>query len=141
MRSDIGLPYVALIFAIVLGIVRGVRVWVYSSVAAAWVLGSGSGSGSGAGAGAGARGRVRGGAASAADRRNHPGAGRVHGNRGGHPLASGAFCRAAAHGDARGTSAEQRERVRIGEASVVLARESSDDLLTVTDDGSAPAAS
>ena len=44
-------------------------------------------------------------------------------------------------GDARGMSAEQRERVRIGEASVVLARESSDDLLTVTDDGSAPAAS
>lgn len=37
LRPDIGLPYVALGFAIVLGIVRGARVWVYSSVAAVWV--------------------------------------------------------------------------------------------------------
>ena len=38
LRPDIGLPYVALIFAIVLGIVRGARVWVYGSVVAVWVL-------------------------------------------------------------------------------------------------------
>ena len=38
LRPDMGLPYVALIFAIVLGIVRGARVWVYSSVAVVWVL-------------------------------------------------------------------------------------------------------
>jgi signal transduction histidine kinase len=37
LRPDIGLPYVALGFAIVLGIVRGARVWVYASVAAVWV--------------------------------------------------------------------------------------------------------
>ncbi|WP_198415863.1 sensor histidine kinase [Cryobacterium algoricola] len=36
LRPDIGLPYVALAFAIVLGIVRGARVWVYASVAVAW---------------------------------------------------------------------------------------------------------
>ena len=36
LRPDIGLPYVALGFAIVLGIVRGARVWVYASVAVAW---------------------------------------------------------------------------------------------------------
>jgi signal transduction histidine kinase len=36
LRPDIGLPYVALGFAIVLGIVRGARVWVYTSVAVAW---------------------------------------------------------------------------------------------------------
>ncbi|MDJ0376564.1 sensor histidine kinase [Cryobacterium sp. PH31-L1] len=38
VRPEIGVPYIALILAIVLGIVRGVRVWVYGSVAAAWVL-------------------------------------------------------------------------------------------------------
>ena len=38
LRPDIALPYVALIFAIVLGIVRGARVWVYGSVVAVWVL-------------------------------------------------------------------------------------------------------
>ena len=38
LRPDIGVPYAALVFAIVLGIVRGARLWVYSSVAAAWVL-------------------------------------------------------------------------------------------------------
>ncbi|TFB93701.1 sensor histidine kinase [Cryobacterium sp. HLT2-28] len=37
LRPDIGLPYVAVGFAIVLGIVRGARVWVYASVAAVWV--------------------------------------------------------------------------------------------------------
>ncbi|TFC50147.1 sensor histidine kinase [Cryobacterium sp. TMT2-10] len=37
VRPDIGLPYVALAFAVVLGILRGARVWVYSSVAAVWV--------------------------------------------------------------------------------------------------------
>ncbi|MDY7541018.1 MULTISPECIES: sensor histidine kinase [unclassified Cryobacterium] len=36
LRPDIGLPYVALGFAIVLGIARGARVWVYASVAVAW---------------------------------------------------------------------------------------------------------
>ncbi|MEB0201459.1 MULTISPECIES: sensor histidine kinase [Cryobacterium] len=36
LRPDVGLPYVALGFAIVLGIVRGARVWVYASVALAW---------------------------------------------------------------------------------------------------------
>lgn len=38
LRPDIGLPYVALGFAIVLGIVRGARVWVYASVAGAWTV-------------------------------------------------------------------------------------------------------
>jgi signal transduction histidine kinase len=37
LRPDIGVPPVALIFAIVLGIIRGARVWVYSSVGATWV--------------------------------------------------------------------------------------------------------
>lgn len=37
LRPDIGAPHVALIFAIVLGIIRGARVWVYSSVGATWV--------------------------------------------------------------------------------------------------------
>lgn len=37
LRPDIGVPHVALIFAIVLGIIRGARVWVYSSVGATWV--------------------------------------------------------------------------------------------------------
>ncbi len=37
LRPDIGVPYVAVAFAIVLGIVRGARVWVYASVAAVWV--------------------------------------------------------------------------------------------------------
>ncbi len=37
LRPDIGVPYLAVAFAIVLGIVRGARVWVYASVAAVWV--------------------------------------------------------------------------------------------------------
>ncbi len=37
LRPDIGLPYVAVGFAIVLGVARGARVWVYTSVAAVWV--------------------------------------------------------------------------------------------------------
>ncbi len=37
VRPDIGTPYIALAFAIVLGIVRGARIWVYSSVAVVWV--------------------------------------------------------------------------------------------------------
>ncbi|MBC7442393.1 MAG: sensor histidine kinase [Ramlibacter sp.] len=37
VRPDIGLPYLALAFAVVLGILRGARVWVYSSVGAVWV--------------------------------------------------------------------------------------------------------
>lgn len=37
LRPDIGVPPVALLFAIVLGIIRGARVWVYSSVGAVWV--------------------------------------------------------------------------------------------------------
>ena len=36
LRPDIGAPYPAVLFAIVLGIVRGARVWVYASVAVAW---------------------------------------------------------------------------------------------------------
>jgi signal transduction histidine kinase len=38
LRPDIATPYVALAFAIVLGIIRGARLWVYVSVAAAWLL-------------------------------------------------------------------------------------------------------
>ena len=38
LYPDIGVPFVALIFAIVLGIVRGARVWVYASVVSVWVL-------------------------------------------------------------------------------------------------------
>ena len=38
LRPDIGLPPAALIFAVLLGIARGARVWVYSSVGAVWVL-------------------------------------------------------------------------------------------------------
>lgn len=37
LRPDIGTPNFALAFAIVLGIVRGARIWVYSSVALVWV--------------------------------------------------------------------------------------------------------
>ncbi|HYI34273.1 MAG TPA: histidine kinase dimerization/phosphoacceptor domain-containing protein, partial [Glaciibacter sp.] len=37
LRPDIGVPPVALLFAIVLGIIRGARIWVYSSVGAVWV--------------------------------------------------------------------------------------------------------
>jgi signal transduction histidine kinase len=37
LRPDIGTPYIALGFAIILGIIRGARVWVYSSVGAVWV--------------------------------------------------------------------------------------------------------
>jgi signal transduction histidine kinase len=37
LRPDIGPPNVALGFAIVLGIVRGGRIWVYSSVSVVWV--------------------------------------------------------------------------------------------------------
>lgn len=37
LRPDIGIPNVALAFAIVLGIVRGARLWVYVSVGAAWI--------------------------------------------------------------------------------------------------------
>jgi signal transduction histidine kinase len=37
LRPDIGTPNIALAFAIVLGIVRGARIWVYISVALAWV--------------------------------------------------------------------------------------------------------
>ncbi|MBG6215379.1 signal transduction histidine kinase [Cryobacterium sp. CAN_C3] len=38
VRPDIGVPSIALVFAIVLGIVRGARVWVYSSVGSVWVV-------------------------------------------------------------------------------------------------------
>lgn len=38
LRPDIGVPHIALIFAIILGIIRGARIWVYSSVGAAWVV-------------------------------------------------------------------------------------------------------
>ncbi|NYJ20038.1 sensor histidine kinase [Glaciibacter psychrotolerans] len=38
VRPDISAPNLALAFAIVLGIVRGARLWVYSAVAVAWVL-------------------------------------------------------------------------------------------------------
>lgn len=37
LRPDLGVPPAALAFAIVLGIVRDARVWVYTSVAVAWV--------------------------------------------------------------------------------------------------------
>lgn len=37
LRPDIGTPSIALAFAIVLGIVRGARIWVYTSVALVWV--------------------------------------------------------------------------------------------------------
>lgn len=37
VQPDIGFPYAAAAFAIVLGIVRGARIWVYASVAGAWV--------------------------------------------------------------------------------------------------------
>ncbi|MFC5929035.1 sensor histidine kinase [Cryobacterium melibiosiphilum] len=37
LRPDLGVPPIALAVAIVLGIVRGARVWVYASVATAWV--------------------------------------------------------------------------------------------------------
>ena len=37
LRPDIGTPNIALAFAIVLGIVRGARIWVYASVALVWV--------------------------------------------------------------------------------------------------------
>ncbi|WP_051972972.1 sensor histidine kinase [Cryobacterium sp. MLB-32] len=37
VRPDLGVPPVALAFAIMLGIVRGARVWVYTSVAVSWV--------------------------------------------------------------------------------------------------------
>ncbi len=37
LRPDVGTPAVALIFAIILGIIRGARIWVYSSVGAAWL--------------------------------------------------------------------------------------------------------
>lgn len=37
LRPDIGTPPVALAFAIILGIIRGARVWVYASVGAVWV--------------------------------------------------------------------------------------------------------
>ncbi|RNE63709.1 sensor histidine kinase [Cryobacterium tepidiphilum] len=37
LRPDIGVPNVALAFAIVLGIVRGARLWVYASVGVAWI--------------------------------------------------------------------------------------------------------
>ncbi|TFD48871.1 sensor histidine kinase [Cryobacterium frigoriphilum] len=37
LRPDLGVPAVALAFAIALGIVRGARVWVYTSVGTAWI--------------------------------------------------------------------------------------------------------